>query len=296
MKMLNFGSCNIDYVYSVEHIVLAGETVSADKMEIFPGGKGLNQSIAAARAGGRINHAGYIGTDGGMLADILQNSGVDISFLKRAEMKNGHAVIQVDKNGENSIFIHKGTNGMISREFVDEVLSSFDSGDILLLQNEINNVSYIIDKAYEKGMLTVLNPSPIDENIKNVDLNKISYLLLNDVEAKAYSLRNAPDESLDYFIKNYPDLKIVLTLGKQGSIYADRTQMFSFPAYNVQTVDTTAAGDTFTGYFIALLAEGRKCEDCIKYATAAAALAVSRMGAASSIPLISEVEEFLKIK
>ena len=122
MKILNFGSCNIDYVYSVDHIVTAGETISAKNMELFAGGKGLNQSIAAARAGAEIYHAGCIGDDGGMLIDTFLESGVDITYLKRENSKTGHAVIQVDANGENCIFVFEGTNGRITKDYIDEVL------------------------------------------------------------------------------------------------------------------------------------------------------------------------------
>ena len=168
MKILNFGSCNVDYVYSMERIVAPGETLSASKMELFPGGKGLNQSVAVAKAGAHIYHAGVIGNDGDMLFDILEKNGVDTTYIKRVDSKNGHAIIQVDKSGENSIFVHKGTNGMITEEFVDYVIGSFEKGDIILLQNEINNLNYIIDKAFEKGLKIYFNPSPFNEQLLNI--------------------------------------------------------------------------------------------------------------------------------
>ena len=144
MKILNFGSCNIDYVYSLDHIVLPGETLSASAMEVFPGGKGLNQSVAAARAGAMVYHAGVIGKDGGMLRKVLQDSGADVSFLETADCPNGHAIIQLSSTAQNSIFLYEGTNGMVSESMVDRVLECFGPGDILLLQNEISNVPYLI--------------------------------------------------------------------------------------------------------------------------------------------------------
>ena len=173
MKILNFGSCNIDYVYSLDHIVKIGETETTHKLETFPGGKGLNQSIAVAKAGAQIYHAGCVGIDGKILIEILQENGVDISYLKTVNTKNGHAVIQVSSKGENSIFIYPGSNEMITEEYIDFVLDNFDAGDVILLQNEINNVNYIVEKAYQKKMCIIFNPSPFNEKINEIDINNM---------------------------------------------------------------------------------------------------------------------------
>ena len=154
MKILNFGSCNIDYVYSIDHIVRVGETQSTNRLDIFPGGKGLNQSIAIARAGAKVYHAGCVGYDGDMLTELLSDSGVDISYVRTTDIKNGHAIIQVDSNGNNSIFLYGGSNDMVTEEYIDSVLEHFEAGDILLLQNEISNVEYIIKKASKKHTFT----------------------------------------------------------------------------------------------------------------------------------------------
>ena len=289
MKILNFGSCNIDYVYSLDHIVRVGETEATYRRDVFAGGKGLNQSIATARAGGEAYHAGCIGFDGGMLRDILFESGVDVSYLKNVDAPNGHAIIQVSAKGDNSIFLYAGSNEMVSSDFVDEVLSRFDRGDIIVLQNEINDVDYIVRKAYERGMTVVFNPSPFNEKIDKVDLNKVSYLILNEVEAKEITRADTPEDSLIFFGKNYPSLKIMLTLGEKGCIYADLERQIRQPSFKVNVVDTTAAGDTFTGYFVSEVAKGTPYEDVLKIATAASAIAVSRNGAAPSIPVFDEV-------
>ena len=294
MKILNFGSCNIDYVYTVEHIVTAGETISAKKMEIFPGGKGLNQSIAAARAGAEVYHAGCIGSNGKFLADILTESGVNTAYLKKEDIPNGHAIIQVDKSGENCIFIYSGSNGVITEDFVDEVLENFGEGDFLMLQNEINNLNYIIEKAHERKMNLVLNPAPFTEDLKNIDLNCISYLILNEVESKGFYDAEDYKEFIAHITSVYPHLKLVLTLGKKGCVYADNGVSVYQPAFVVDAVDTTAAGDTFTGYFVSLMAKGKGYAQAIKTASAASALTVSKMGAAPSIPVISEVEKALR--
>lgn len=293
MKILNFGSCNIDYVYSVDHMVREGETISADNMEVFSGGKGLNQSIAAARAGADIYHAGCIGTGGDFLKDMLLESGADVSYLRKEDISNGHAIIQLDKNGENSICIYKGSNGMISEEHIDSVLDNFERGDILLLQNEINNLPYLIEKGFEKGLQIVFNPSPFVDELRKIDLNHISYLILNEVEASGFSGKENAAEFIDYVKESYPNLKVVVTLGKKGCIYSDKDQTLRQSAFKVNAVDTTAAGDTFTGYFVSLVSAGADYAKAIKYASAASALAVSKKGAAPSIPVFEDVEKAL---
>ncbi|MBE7086925.1 MAG: helix-turn-helix domain-containing protein [Clostridiales bacterium] len=289
MKILNFGSCNIDYVYSLDHFVKAGETETTDKLEIFPGGKGLNQSIALARAGASVYHAGCIGHNGDFLMDILKNNGVDTSFMQHVDVNNGHAIIQLTKEGENSIFLYPGSNAQITEEYVDSVLSNFEKGDVILLQNELNNLEYIIDKAYEIGMQIYLNPSPYNEIISNIDINKVSCLIFNEIEAKDISGLSVLEDVLQYFKNNYPNLKIMLTLGKDGCIYQDSNYKIHHPIFKVDVVDTTAAGDTFTGYFIALSVTNKSYQEAIKTASCASALTCSRKGASPSIPYLSEV-------
>ena len=296
MKVLNFGSCNIDFVYSLDHIVAPGETEVSAQMQVFPGGKGLNQSIALAKAGVAVYHAGCVGEDGKLLLDTLQASGVDIRYLRQVDAKNGHAIIQVSKEGENSIVLYPGSNVMITEEQMDAVLADFAQGDILLLQNEINSVDLIIEKAYEKGMVTILNPSPFNEQIGRMNLNHISCLILNEVEAKGFSGTEDVQESLDYLRKQYPNLNVMLTLGKRGCVYASQGETVWQDAFPVHAVDTTAAGDTFTGFFIAGIVDGLAYCEILKRACAASAIAVTRNGAAPSIPSVPEVMAFLQEK
>lgn len=289
MRIINFGSCNIDYVYRVSHFVKAGETIGAEELNRYPGGKGLNQSIAIARSGTKVYHAGCIGKDGEFLRELLADAGVDVSYLKTIDASTGHAIIQVDDKGENSIILHGGANHGISRDYMDAVLENFTSGDVLVLQNEINHLDYIIERASDKGMQIIWNPSPFQDTLLKIDLNKISVLILNEVEAYAFSGKKIPEEIASYFLKNYENLKIVLTLGAKGSFYIDKDNLLYCPAYCVEAKDTTSAGDTFTGYYIAGLMQQMKTEEILQYASAAAALAVSREGAASSIPVKEEV-------
>jgi len=216
---------------------------------------------------------------------------VDTSFLEYVSEKNGHAVIQVSKEGENSIFLYPGSNEMISKEHIDRVLWHFSAGDVILLQNEINNLDYIIQKANNIGMQIILNPSPYNEKLAQIDFNMITYLVLNEIEARDISGSEDSEEALAYFKRTYPNLKIMLTLGKKGCVYQDQNNKVFHPIYKVNAVDTTAAGDTFTGYFVDGLARGDDYKDILKIASCASAIAVSRNGAAPSIPHRAEVLE-----
>lgn len=289
MKILNFGSCNMDFVYTLDHIVAVGETETSNSMQVFPGGKGLNQSVALAKAGMEVYHAGCIGNDGEMLADVLKSNGVDISNIKRVDEKTGHAIIQVSSKGDNSIFLYPGSNVTITEDFVDEVLDKFQKGDMLLLQNEINMIDYIVKKAYEKGMCIILNPSPCNDVIKKIDFNMLSYIILNEVEMSELAECDNPKDGLKLFLKKYHKLKVVLTLGSEGSMYSDSEKRVFQPSFKVKVVDTIAAGDTFTGYFFAQTAMSSDVEKALKIASIASAVAVSRNGASVSIPKLDEV-------
>ena len=293
-RILNFGSCNIDYVYGLDHIVSPGETEASSELRIFSGGKGLNQSIAVARAGGAVFHAGQVGEDGAMLLDIMAESGVDVSNVKTVNMRSGHAIIQVTADGENSIFLYSGANRALDEAFIEGVLDKFGADDILMLQNEINLVEKIIRKAHGRGMRIMLTPSPINDDMLKLDLGMISYLLLNETEAKALSGAEDAENGVAQLCGRYPDLKVVLTMGKNGCVYYSMGKRYYHPIFKVEAVDTTAAGDTFAGYFIAATADGVPPELAVKRASAAAALAVSRKGAAPSIPTLNEVLQAMR--
>ena len=291
MKVLNFGSLNVDYVYNVDHMVQCGETLSSSGMNIFLGGKGFNQSAALAKAGLEVYHAGQIGEDGLGFLDGCKEYGIHSDFVRKVGGKSGHTIIQVDKNGQNCILLYGGSNRSITKDFVDEVLSHFEKGDFLVLQNEINMMDYIIDAAYEIGMVIVLNPSPMDAYLDNCDMNKVSYFLLNEIEGAQMTGEEDLDKVPAKLLEKYPNAKIVLTLGQEGSVYMDKEQTVRQGIYKVKAVDTTAAGDTFTGYFIAGVIAGEPIPQVLSRAAKASAIAVSRKGAAPSIPFRKEVEE-----
>lgn len=293
MKVLNIGSMNLDLVYSVDHIVQPGETEASFALDTFLGGKGLNQSMALAKAGVEVWQGGMIGEDGQIFLDACAEYGVKSDYIRTVPGKSGHAVIQRDKNAQNCILLYGGANQKLTEEYVDSVLADFAAGDILLLQNEVNQMTYIVEKAYEKGMQIALNPSPFNEKLDAVDMKKISIFLLNEVEGGQITGRSDPDEIIAEMLHRFPEARIVLTLGKDGAVYADAKQKHFQPVFKVQAVDTTAAGDTFTGYFLAGLLDGMEVPEILKMSAKASSIAVTREGAVPSIPYREEVERAL---
>lgn len=294
MKFLNFGSLNLDFVYDVEHFVRPGETISSAALNTFSGGKGLNQSVALSRAGAQTYHGGCIGKDGQVLLDGLRAAGADVSFVRVLKScRTGHAIIQVDPSGQNCILLFGGANQAVTDVQIEETLSRFGAGDFLLLQNEINGLEQLMEKAAEKGIRIAFNPSPIDGKISQLPLEKVEFFLLNKIEGAALGGGNRPEEILEGLKKRYPKAKIVLTLGKEGALYFDGEKTFFQPIFPVKVMDTTAAGDTFTGYFLEAVSRGLPGDVCLKRAAAASAIAVSRKGASPSIPDGAEVDAFL---
>ncbi len=294
MKVLNIGSLNIDYVYSVDHIIQPGETEATGSRTIFLGGKGMNQSCALAKAGVEVYHGGMIGQDGTMFLDACKEYGVHDEFIRIVDGPSGHTVIQIDKNAQNSILLYGGANQKLTEEYVDEVLSHFNADDILLLQNEVNLLPYIVEKASAKGMQIALNPSPFNENLDAVDMKKIGIFLLNEVEGFQLTGEKEPDAILEKLRDMFPHARIMLTLGQDGAVYADVEQTVYQSAFPVKAVDTTAAGDTFTGYFLAGLTAGLPVEEILRMSAKASSIAVTRHGAVPSIPYREEVLEALR--
>ena len=292
MKILNIGSLNLDYVYSVDHFVRPGETISSQSRQVFCGGKGLNQSIALARSGVNVYHAGAVGkADGNILTEVLEKNKVNIDYIKyKEDVTTGHAIIQVDKGGQNCILLYGGANQMITKEHIDETLKDFSKGDFLVLQNEINLIDYIMEEAHKKGLIIILNPSPMDERIHMLPLDYVDYFMLNEVEASDIIKDTEQNDLLEALGSQYPSAKIVLTLGGNGVRYKGDNEIIQHGIFKVPVVDTTAAGDTFTGYFIGSLAQGYEALEALRLASLAAAISVSRNGAETSIPFMEEVK------
>lgn len=289
MNIMNFGSLNIDHVYSVSHLAVPGETVASDKLEIFYGGKGFNQSIAAARAGAHVIHIGKIGENGISLKNFLQQNNVDVKMISISDVPNGHAIIQVDHMGQNNIITYGGANFKIDKEQVNSALNLGVKGDIVLLQNEISGIGFIMEQAHLHGFRVAFNPSPITENIMNYPLQYVDWFILNEIEGQKLTGKTEPPDITDKLLQMYPKSTVVLTLGSKGVLYKNSSTTLQHGIYEVERVDTTGAGDTFTGYFIAGITKNFTPAECLKFASIASSITVTRKGAAVSIPTIEEV-------
>jgi len=289
MQILNFGSLNIDHVYAVDHFARAGETLDTDRYEVFAGGKGFNQSIALARAGARVAHAGSVGDDGRWLIEQLVRTGVDVRAVEVVEHPTGHAVIQVSRDGENSILIHGGANRAIGAEQRDAALARLKPGVLLLLQNEINELAAIVDGGRRAGAKIVLNPSPASPELLDLPLQEVALFVLNRGEGELLCGASEPGEITARLRERFPRAEVLLTLGPEGACYEGPEGRVTAPAVEVEAVDTTGAGDTFTGYFLAARLRGESIEASLRLACRAAAYCVARPGAAASIPVLAEL-------
>ena len=292
MKVLNFGSLNVDYVYMVDEFLLPGETKPALERNIIPGGKGLNQSVALARAGAEVYHAGIIGNDGGILLEALTKNNVRTDFLLSDSDVGGHTIIQVDKKGQNKIILFGGTNKKYTKAFIDKTLTGFASGDIVLVQNETNLVDYIIVKASEKGIKTVFNAAPISREVLDYPLGLVDWLIVNEGEGAVLAGTEKPDEILKNLSERYKKTTIFLTLGPEGCCCSSQEGTFSMEAIPVSNiVDTTAAGDTYIGYLIKAHIDGLQIREAMVKASVASSLSIQKLGASTSVPSSSEVEK-----
>jgi ribokinase len=290
MRVFCCGSANIDFVYRMPHFVRPGETITALERSVFCGGKGLNQSIALARAGLPVTFVGRIGVDGSMLMDRLKAEGVDTSLCSTLDIPTGHAVIQVTEQGENNIILFPGANHSFASSDPAHVLASAKKGDILVLQNEISCVNDFIMHARTKGMKIVLTPAPMSEAVKSYSLGAVDFLFLNEVELKDLTGFDSIESGVNYLGNLMPSSQIVVTLGEKGALHWSKGSFIAQQAFPVEVVDTTAAGDTFLGFFMASFLSGYTLQQCLTRATQAASLCVSRAGASDSIPLARELE------
>ncbi len=294
MKILNFGSLNLDYVYDVDHFVQPGETMSSLGLFINCGGKGLNQSIAAAKAGNPVYHAGIIGSNGDSLREELVKNGVDVSFLQQVDHPNGHAIIQVDQSGQNCILLYGGTNQLLSKKYIDATLDAFGEEGLVLLQNETNLVGYIITEAKKRGLQVALNAAPMNEKVLHYPLEELDWLIVNEVEGCQIAECASEEDILPILQKKYPACNILLTLGSRGACCAYQGKTYRIPCHTVEVVDTTGAGDTFSGYFLYAMLQGGSVEEALQCASAASALAIGKKGASDSVPTRAELEAALR--
>ena len=295
MKILSFGSMNIDNTYSVDEFVQPGETMTAKNLSKFCGGKGLNQSIALASAGADVAHFGCVGEDGDILLDMLKSRGVNTdSVIKIDNITSGHAIIQVDSHGQNSILLYPGANRRMTPELIDRELEKYSCSDWLLIQNETNCLEYIMRAANKKGMKIAFNPSPMDGTVSTLPLELVDLFLVNEIEGAAVTGKEITEEITAEFEKLFPNAAVILTLGKKGSVFKSEKDMLFQPSYCGTVKDTTGAGDTYTGFFIANYIKGVSPQECMRIAAMASTVQISRDGAAIAIPTKQEVLNALK--
>lgn len=288
-KIINFGSINIDHVYRVPHLVKPGETLSSLDLVTGLGGKGANQSVAIARAGVSVAHVGRVFKGDTWAVELLASTGVDTDNIALIEGASGHAIIQVDDQGENAIVLHGGANQSFSIADIESALNRNQQARYLLMQNETNLLAETFELAQAKGIKIVLNPAPMTDNIKDLPLAKLDTLIVNRGEAEALCGAADIDQMTQQMAALAPQTRVVVTLGGDGAMLLANGEVTHINSPSVDVVDTTGAGDTFVGYFLAGVAEGMNDHDALQRACLAGSIAVTRQGAITAIPDRSEV-------
>lgn len=281
----NLGSINIDNFYEVPHLPAPGETLAAVSYGFGLGGKGANMSVAAARGAARISHIGAIGPEGHWTLDRLMEYGVDTPHISQIEVPTGHANIVVDSSGENNIVLFQGANVKLTEAMIGRALSAASTGDFLLMQNETNGQVYAAETARSLGLRVAYAAAPFEADAIGQLMEWIELLILNEIEAA--QLEAATGKSVGAL--GVPD--VVVTLGAQGCKWVSNAGEKRFDAYPAEAVDTTGAGDTFTGYLVAGLDRGLDMETAIDLALKAGALMVTRRGTADVIPDLKEIQD-----
>lgn len=284
MAVFNLGSLNIDYIYTLPHLLVAGETLSATDVEAALGGKGANQSLAIARAGGSISHAGQIHKDDEAWLSQLADEGVILTHVKRANVATGHAIVMVDAlTGENQIVLSPGANDQLPLDMITPFLVSALPQDWALSQNETNLTTSFLTAAKNKGMKICYSAAPFVAEITASLLPLVDLLIVNHIEAAALTAHqgcSADALGVPHFI---------ITSGAKGADYCGDHGSFHVPAPKVEPVDTTGAGDTYLGYVLAGIDAGQTMQDAMHDAAQAAALQVARHGASAAIPRRDEI-------
>ena len=293
-RVVNIGSINIDHVYRVPHVVHPGETLAATRYDRFPGGKGFNQSIALARAGVPVAHAGYVGRDGLWLRERLADEGVDVSALLVTDDPTGQAFIQVTPEGENAILIHGAANRSLTTAAAEALVAACRHDDRLLLQHEISSIPAILQAAHARGLPVIFNPAPMEPAVRDYPLDAVRLFVVNQVEASQLVGPAEPREQLRAMRERFPAAHALLTLGRDGVMAATEEGIVQVPGFPIEPVDTTAAGDTFIGYFLAHRLRGAPLDESLRQGCAAAACCCLKPGAADAIPSRATVAEFLQ--
>lgn len=293
MAVINFGSINIDHVYQVPHFVQPGETLSSSDYQQLLGGKGANQSIALAKAGTDVKHVGRIHELDAHFKQTMIKHGIDCRFVCCGDVPTGHAIIQVTPSGENAIVLFGGANQQLDNKDVLRALDAAEKGDWVLTQNETSGLEDVLRQSKDQGLRVAFNPAPMTESVKALPHDCIDLLIVNEVEAAEICGCEDLDDMEAYFREDWPHAEVIITLGKAGVRMLRAGETLNVPAFNVEAVDTTAAGDTFIGFFLSSYSLKGDAEYALRLACAASALAVTKAGAAQSIPDPEDVKGFL---
>lgn len=290
MTIFNLGSINADHFYRLPHLTLPGETLAATSYGRGLGGKGANQSVAAARAGAVVRHIGATGVDGAWMRAELAADGVDCAHVAEVDVASGHAIIMVDASGENSIVLFPGANRALPLAALEDAMATAAAGDWLLMQNETSAQVEAVALAKARGVKVAYSAAPFEAEAVRKVLTDLDLLLLNAVEAAQLC------EALGTTLDALPVKAVCVTHGAKGAVWHDLAGKTAQeqPAFKVTPVDTTAAGDTFAGYLVAGLAEGMTPPQALRLAAGASALKVTRAGTAAAIPTRAEVDAFLQ--
>lgn len=291
MGVINIGSINVDHFYSVPHLVAPGETLASDSYRQDLGGKGMNQSIALVHAGVDVVHVGAIGAEDNWLKAQLAHHNIRDAHIAQHPKASGHAIIQVDAQGENCIILHPGCNHALTQVQITAAFDAHPQHRYVLLQNETNLCEFAAQSAKAAGHWVVYNPAPMQAELARRILPFCQFLIVNEVELQQLTNTDEQHQAIAQLLDQYPQLCVVLTLGARGVHYQDAGQAIQIAGQEVEAVDTTAAGDTFIGYFLAALVEGQFIEEALNLANRAAALCVTRQGTSSAIPYRHELAE-----
>lgn len=284
--IFNFGSINLDLVYRVPHLPAPGETLSSHSFDKFLGGKGINQSIAAHRAGADIRHVGCLGPDSAWLREEIASFDLSLGDIAQVDTPTGHAVIYVDDAAENQIVLFGGSNQAFTTTQIDAVLDTGAPGDWVLLQNETNLVTHVAAAARARGLNVCYSAAPFDADAVRALMDHLTLLALNEGEAKALGQATGRDP------KDLGVPTVLITRGAEGAVLHHDGRVLEQKSFQVDAVDTTGAGDTFLGAFMARFVGG-DASAALEFAAAAAAIQVTRPGAAAAIPDAQEVQAFL---
>jgi len=303
--VLVIGSLNADLVVRAPHFPQPGETISGGDLQIIPGGKGANQAVAAARQGASVAMLGRVGKDGfgDFLLDNLTNNHVDISDIERDAASTGTAIIVVDENGQNSIVLSAGANGKVTKEDVKKHSPGFQAVKAVLLQLEIplETVLYAAQSSFMDDAAVILNPAPACP-LPDGLLKAIGYLIPNETELSILSGMPVTDivsiEKAARSLQPHGTFTVIVTMGDKGALIVDKfnSEAQLIPAFKVDAIDTTAAGDAFIGGFASALLRGIEIEDAVRYANACGALATTKFGAQPSLPTKEETERFMSLR